>query len=127
MTLYHVWFATKQRKWLLQGDIQDAAREEFDAVADRHGIKLFEREAIVDHVHMLIDVPDKAALSRSMNLLKGASSRALFVRYPSIKLDAHTNAFWQAKFGWKIVPPSREQQVREYIRTQWDRLEGYAH
>ena len=126
MPLYHVWFATRSRKWLLQGDIPDAATEEFDAIAQRQNIRLLEREAIVDHVHMLLDAPDKVALSTAMNYLKGASSRALFLRYPSIRLDASTNSFWQRGFGSKIIPPAREQQVREYIRTQWDRLEGYA-
>jgi len=127
MPLYHVWFATRQRKWLLQGDIQDAARAEFDTIAGRHSIKLLEREAIVDHVHMLVVTPDKDALSKAMHLLKGASSRALFLKYPSIKLDARTNSFWQVGFGSKIIPPAGERQVREYIRTQWDRLEGYSH
>jgi|SRR4051812_40733817 len=127
MPLYHVWFATRQRKWLLQGDIQDAARTQFDEIAARHCIELLEREAIVDHVHMLIVTPDKAALSKALHLLKGASSRALFLKYPSIKLDAHTNSFWQVGFGSKIIPPAREQQVREYIRNQWDRLESYSH
>ena len=127
MPLYHVWFATKQRKWLLQGEIQDAARAEFDAIAQRQGIELLEREAIVDHVHMLLRAPDRPALSEAMNYLKGASSRALFLKYPSIKFDANTNSFWQAKFGSKIIPPEREEQIRRYIRTQWDRLEGYSH
>jgi putative transposase len=127
MPLDHTWFATKQRKWLLQGDIQDEAKAQFDEIALRHSIVLLEREAIVDHVHMLLNLPDRAALSKAMNLLKGASSRALFQKYPSIKIDAQTNAFWQVGFGSKIIPPSGEAQVREYIRTQWDRLEGYAH
>jgi putative transposase len=112
MPLYHVWFATKQRKWLLQGDIQDEAKTQFDAIALRYSIVLLEREAIVDHVHMLLNLPDKAGLSKAMNLLKGASSRALFQKYPSIKMDAHTNAFWQVGFGSKIIPRAREAQVR---------------
>jgi putative transposase len=117
MPLYHVWFGTRSRKWLLQGEIPDAAKQEFDAIAERQNIKLLEREAIVDHVHMLLDSPDKDSLSRAMNFLKGASARALFLRYPSIKMDAETNSFWQRGYGSKVIPPQREQQIREYIRT----------
>ena len=91
MPLYHVWFATRSRKWLLQGEIPDAAKDEFDAIAKRQNIKLLEREAIVNHVHMLLDAADKESLSKAMNYLKGASARALFLRYPSIKMDAETN------------------------------------
>ena len=67
MPLHHVWFSTKRRKWLLQGEVLDAAREQFKEIADREGIKLIEYVAIVDHVHMLLDVDDKAELSRAMN------------------------------------------------------------
>src|SRR5688572_24810373 len=101
MPLYHVWFATRSRKWLLQGEIPDAAKEEFDAIAKRQNIKLLEREAIVDHVHLLLNAADKESLSKAMNYLKGASARALFLRYPSIKMDAETNSFWQRGYGSK--------------------------
>ena len=125
MPLHHVWFSTKRRKWLLQGEVLDAAREQFKEIADREGIKLIEYEAIVDHVHMLLDVDDKAELSRAMNYLKGASARALFLEFPMLKLDAHTNSFWQNGYRSNVVPPEAAEDVRHYIRTQWDRLEKY--
>jgi len=126
MPLHHVWFSTKRRKWLLQGEVLDAAREQFRTIAAREGIKLIESEAIVDHVHMLLDVDDKAELARAMNYLKGASARALFLTFPMLKLDAHTNSFWQNGYKSKVVPPEAVEQVRHYIRSQWDRLENYA-
>ena len=125
MPFHHVWFSTKRRKWLLQGEVLDAARQQFRNIADREGIKLIEYEAIVDHVHKLIDVKDKAELSRAMNYLKGTSARALFLEFPLLKQDAHTNSFWQNGYRYKIVPPDAVDQVRHYIRTQWDRLEDY--
>jgi REP element-mobilizing transposase RayT len=88
-------------------------------------ISLLEIEAIVDHVHMMLDCPDKAALSWAMNLLKGISSRRLNLMYPDVRMDAQTLQFWQAGFASKIVPPSAMQATSSYIRSQWDRLESF--
>ena len=125
MPFFHVWFATKGRKWLLQGEILDAAREVIAQVAAEKQIKLIESEAIIDHVHLLLDLPDEAALPRTMMLLRGVSARRLLERFPSIRLDAHTESFWQAGYGSKLVPSSAVSTVQNYIQTQWDRLESY--
>ena len=125
MPVYHVWFATKRRKWLLQGDVLDAVREAIVEAAEHHNIRLIEHEAIVDHVHLLLDGEDKPALSKALNLLKGRSARRIFLRFPELKLDANTNSFWQAGYGAKIVPDGAQAAVGRYIRTQWDRLEGF--
>jgi REP element-mobilizing transposase RayT len=44
-------------------------------IAAEKGIKLIEAEAIVDHVHLLLDCEDKASLSSALMYLKGVSSR----------------------------------------------------
>jgi len=122
--LFHVWFSTKQRRWLLQGDIVDAAREEVARVAFEHKIKLLEYECIVDHVHLLLETTLNE-LPRTMNYLKGASARRLFQRFPDLKLDAHTHSFWQTGYAAKAVPQEALATTRNYIRTQWDRLEEF--
>jgi putative transposase len=77
MSLYHVWFSTKRRKWLLQGEISVAVKEIMNEVALERRIGLRECEAIVDHVHLLLDAEDKAALSKAINFLKGTTARHL--------------------------------------------------
>jgi putative transposase len=125
MPLYHVWFATKTRKWLLQGDIEEAIKESMWTIAKEKNIRLLECETIVDHVHLLVSVEDRANLSRAMNLLKGITSRRVFQVFPELKLDAGVAAFWQHRYAAKLVPESATATVGRYIRTQWDRLEKY--
>jgi putative transposase len=122
---FHVWFATRGRRWLLQGEIAPAAASILHDVAKEKNIALLECEAIVDHVHLLLDCTDKAELSRAMHLLKGISSHRLFELYPSIKLDASTLHFWQKGYGSKIVPDALLPTTRKYIQSQWDRLESF--
>ena len=123
MPIYHVWFGTKRRRWLLQGEVLDVAREEIALAAGRNEIRLIEHECIVDHTHLLLEVEE--ALSRAMHHIKGASARRIFQRLPDLKMDAGVNSFWQARYGFKVIEPAAVPVVREYIRTQWERLEGY--
>lgn len=125
MPLYHVWFATKRRKWLLEGEVATAAKEMMRTVANENSIKLMECETMVDHVHLLIATDDKAQLSKEMNLLKGTSSRRLFQRFPDLKLDAGVANFWQHRYAAKEVAEPAAAAVGHYIRTQWERLEKY--
>jgi putative transposase len=122
---FHIWFGTKRRKWLLQGDVRDAAVELLKETATEKGIKLLEVEAVVDHVHLLLDLRDKGELPNAMMNLMGVSARRLFETFPELKLDAHANSFWQEGYGSKLVAPAAVPTVRRYIRTQWDRLEAY--
>ena len=125
MALYHVWFATKRRKWLLQGDVASAATELMCTVAEEKSIKVMECETMVDHCHLLIEAEDRERLAKAMNLLKGISSRRLFQRFPDLKLDAGINSFWQHRYAAKVVSEPAAASAAEYIRTQWDRLEKY--
>ncbi len=125
MPLYHVWFATKRRKWLLQGDVGEAVKGLMWTVAKERNIRLSECEVIVDHVHLLISAEDRARLSMAMNLLKGVTSRQIFQRFPELKLDAKVGAFWQHRYAAKLVPEAAAATIGRYIRTQWDRLEKH--
>jgi REP-associated tyrosine transposase len=125
MPLFHVWFATKRRKWILLGEVQEAAKRELEEIARDRGIRLLECEAIVDHVHLLLEVSDKGMLPRAMNDLKGISARHLFLAFPELKLDAQANHFWQEGYGAKLVPAGAIEPTKRYIQTQWERTEGY--
>jgi putative transposase len=126
MAYFHVWFSPKGRRSLLDGDILDAVRRLLPEIAVEKGIALIEYEVMVDHVHMLLNLPERNALPNAMMLLKGVSARRIFERFPELKLDARTDSFWQAGYGSKIVPSGAVPTVRRYIRTQSDRLEKYV-
>ena len=125
MPLYHVWFGTNRRKWLLQEDVATRAKELILATAAEKGIKLLECETMVDHVHLLLDVADQASLSRAINFLKGVSARRLNQEFPELRLDAGVGHVWQHRYAAKIVAAAAVPAVAGYIRTQWERLEKY--
>jgi len=125
VALYRAWFATKRRKWLLQEDVAERAKELMLATAAEKGIRLLDCETMVDHVHLLLDVEDRISLSKAMNLLKGVSARRLNQEFPDLRLDVAVGQVWQHRYAAKIVPEAAARTVAGYIRSQWERLEKY--
>ena len=121
--LYHVWFSTKRRKWLLQGDVDVQAKALFRRIAIEKGIDLRECETMVDHAHLLL-LARSGELAREVKLLKGISARRLLQQFPSVRLDAHTANFWQRGFGYRELGDDSEG-VAWYIRTQKRRSAAY--
>ncbi len=122
---YHVWFGTRERKWLLLGDVEQKARDLLWEVARDKAIGLLACQTMVEHVHLLLDT-DPSELPTALKLLKGISSRKVFEAFPELKLDAETNHFWQRRYGVKEVEPAALETVRAYIQTQKDRPEKFA-
>jgi len=122
-TTHHVWFATKRRKWLLQGDVDHAAKELIRKAARDKGIRLIECETAVDHVHLLLQLRPDQTLPRVMNLLKGISSRRLHLAFPELKLDTGSDHFWQRGYNFRSVQPRSLTTRLQYVRSQKERLE----
>jgi putative transposase len=122
---YHVWFATKRRKWILDGDISARVKQVVAEVALERAINIIEYETMVDHMHMLLEARSDGELSWFMKLLKGRSSYEVFRSFPELKVDAGINSLWQDSFNSRLVPPSQITTVRKYIHTQDERLEKY--
>jgi len=87
--LYHVWFSTKGRK-----------------------------PALEDEIGQEIKQLGTQTLSRAMHQLKGASARYILLKYPELRFDFGSTAFWQKGYGWRKIDPKEVHAVRHYIRTQ---------
>ena len=124
-TIYHVWFATKRRAWLLQAEIDQAMKRFICEIAQQKRIQLLECESAVDHVHLLLRVSDGECLPKIMNLLKGGSSYRLHRAFPELKLDSGSEHFWQRGYDFALVEPGSLTARRRYVRSQKERLEKF--
>lgn len=119
--IFHVVFSTKGRKGVLYEDVRDLVLAQFAKVATEKSIEILEVEAIHDHVHLLQLLKPGQKLSAVMHDLKGASARAVFLAFPELRLDMHSDSFWRRGYGERPVPRNQVAVVRRYIRTQDER------
>ncbi|QDS99886.1 IS200/IS605 family transposase [Adhaeretor mobilis] len=112
--LYHIVFSTKNRKPYLQN-------EQFrtDLFAYMAGITknldgfALEIGGWVDHVHLLVRIPAKVAVSDFVGRLKANSSK-----HVNETSDSLHKFGWQEGFGAFTVSVSQKDAVAEYIKTQ---------
>ncbi len=121
MRCFHVWFSTKARRPVLVDEIRFFVLETMKEVAAGNGTCILEMQAIEDHVHLLLALRPDQKLATVMHDIKGATARAVFLRYPDLPLDMKSNSLWQKSYGARPVPDDQIETVKQYIRTQEDR------
>ena len=76
-TRYHLVWAPKYRKWVLQGAIRQRVRELFCEIAGHHGFEIEESEVDKDHVHLFLSFLPKYSISAVVGLLKAVSAKEI--------------------------------------------------
>lgn len=71
----HIVFVTKYRRKVLTPEILDYLQQELGRLCERMDCKLDEFNGEADHVHLLVDINPKIAVSTLVNSLKSVSSR----------------------------------------------------
>ena len=70
-----------------------------------------------DHIHMLVRIPPKIAVSNFMGYLKGKSSLMIFERHANLKYKYGNRNFWAKGFFVSTVGLDTKK-IQEYIRDQ---------
>ena len=114
---YHVVFAPKYRRKAFYG----ARRLEIGAILRQlcqwKGVNIIEAEACEDHIHMLVEIPPKMAVSSFMGYLKGKSSLMVYEKYPELKYKYRNREFWCRGYYVDTVGKNAKK-IEEYIKRQ---------
>jgi putative transposase len=114
---YHVVFIPKCRRKVLFGKVRQSLGSVFHELAGQRESKILEGHLCVDHVHMLIRIPPKYAVSHVIGYIKGKSAiriaRDFMGRHRSFK-GYH---FWARGYFVSTVGLD-EQTIRRYIVNQ---------
>ncbi len=114
---YHVVFIPKCRRKTLYEELRRYLGEVFRQLAGQKESRIEEGHLMADHVHMMISIPPKYAVSQVVGYLKGKSAIHLARVYGERKRNFVGQQFWARGFYVSTVGKD-ETAVREYIRTQ---------
>ena len=114
---YHVVFIPKYRKKTIFGRIRSELGEIFRRLAEQKESRIEEGHLMPDHVHMMISIPPKYAVSQVIGFIKGKSAIHIARRYAEVKRNFVGQHFWAR--GYFVSTVGRDEEViREYIRHQ---------
>jgi len=114
---YHVVFIPKCRRKTLYEQLRPHLGEVFKKLASYKESRVEEGHLMQDHVHMLISIPPKYAVSQVVGYIKGKSAIHLARVYGERKRNFTGQHFWAR--GYFVSTVGRdEEMIREYIRHQ---------
>ena len=114
---YHVVFIPKCRRKALYGQLRNHLGEVFRRLALQKQSRIEEGHLMSDHVHMLIAIPPKHAVSQVIGFIKGKSAIYLARVYAERKRNYAGYHFWAR--GYFVSTVGRdEERIRAYIRNQ---------
>jgi putative transposase len=114
---FHVVFIPKCRRKTLYGRLRKHLGEVFRDLARRKECQILEGHLMLDHVHMLIAIPPKYAVSQVIGYIKGKSAIYIARVYGERSRNFVGQHFWAR--GYFVSTVGRdEEQIRRYIKDQ---------
>ena len=110
-------FIPKYRKKALYGNLRHHLGEVFHRLAKQKESRIEEGHLQSDHVHMMITIPPKYAVSQVIGYMKGKSAIHVARVYGERKRNFVGQHFWAR--GYFVSTVGRDEAViRSYIRRQ---------
>ena len=114
---YHIVFIPKCRRRTLYRELRRYLGEVFRRLAEQKESRVEEGHLMPDHVHMLLAIPPKYAVSQVVGFIKGKSAIHLARVYGERKRSFVGQHFWAR--GYFVSTVGRDESViREYSRNQ---------
>ena len=114
---YHIVFIPKCRRRTLYEQLREHLGQVFRELARQKESRVEEGHLMSDHVHMMLAIPPKYAVSQVVGYIKGKSAIHLARVYGERKRNFVGQNFWAR--GYFVSTVGRDEaMIREYIRHQ---------
>ena len=115
---YHVIFCPKYRYRIFKDEIGESARQlVYRYCKQKDGVEVLELNVRPDHVHLVISLPPKYAVSEFMGYLKGKIALRMFQQYESLGRRYWGRHLWARGYCVSTVGLD-EEKVRKYVQWQ---------
>ena len=114
---YHIVFAPKYRRKVFYGQKKVAIGKILRQLCEWKGINIIEAEVCPNHIHMLVEIPPKMAVSGFVGYLKGKSSTLIYEQFGELKYKYKNRSFWCKGYYVDRVGKNTSR-IAEYIRNQ---------
>ena len=124
-TQYHLVWAPKYRKRILQGAVGERVKELLQEIAEGYEISIEEMEVSPDHVHIFCSFAPRLSISQVITRFKSLSARAIFREHPQVKKQLWGGEFWQdGYFARTVGDKVTAEVIKRYIQHHRDEKES---
>ena len=114
---YHVIWIPKYRRKAIYDQLRKYLGSAFRDLAAQKESQVMEGHLCPDHVHMLIFIPPKYAVSQVVGFIKGKSAIHIARNFMGHRKNFTSQHFWAR--GYYVSTVGRDEAtIREYIRKQ---------
>lgn len=92
-------------------------REIYNLLGQKEGIEVLEANVQADHIHLVMWIPPKYAVSNIMGFLKGKLAIRVFNRYEQLRKRYYNKQLWARGYCVSTVGID-EEKVRKYVQWQ---------
>ena len=117
MCKYHVVFTPKYRRKIIYAQYREGLIEIFLRLCSFKGVEIIEGHMMIDHVHLLLSIPPRIAVSDFMGYLKGKSALMMFDKHANLKYKFVNRHFWSEGYYVSTVGLN-EATIKKYIQEQ---------
>ncbi|GJL65120.1 MAG: IS200/IS605 family transposase [Nitrospirales bacterium] len=115
---YHVVWIPKYRRRILRGAIKLFVQEQLPHIQQYHpDVEVQQWSVQIDHIHMVLVISPKYAVSSIVGKMKANVSRQLRLRYPELKRTYWGAVLWSPGFFSSTVGLN-EAVIRRYVEHQ---------
>jgi len=115
---YHIVFCPKYRLRVLSGELGEYVHQQIDSLChQKEGIEVLELNVQADHVHLILSIPPKYAVSNVMGYLKGKLALRLFNRYEQLGRRYWGRHLWSRGYCVSTIGLD-EEKIRKYVKWQ---------
>jgi len=113
---YHIVWIPKYRKRKLYGEVAKDLGKIFHELVKQRESRIVEGSVCSDHIHMLIEIPPKYAVSAVVGYIKGKSAIAIARTYLGKRQNFTGQNFWAR--GYYVSTVVRDETIKKYIQEQ---------
>ena len=115
---YHIVFCPKYRYRILTGEVGSYVYRELYRLCDQKDkVEVIEANVQADHVHVILSIPPKYAVSNIVGYLKGKLALRVFATHPEVKKRLWGGKLWSRGYCVSTIGID-EEKIRKYVRWQ---------
>ena len=102
---------------LTQAKYYNACEASIRDAAKRHDMNVVELSVMPDHVHCIVQCPQRLSASDAAKILKGCSAREMFKIQPKFRLRYPRGHFWSERYHVNTVGEANLKEAIDYVRA----------